>query len=103
SSGWSKPSFDEALPDPVCMGSLLNVGKTLYFSNLNSTTSRQNLTIKRSEDAGKTWQEHFVVTKGASAYSDLAASPDGKILWCLYERGEGKDPYRWLTLVRFSR
>ncbi|MFQ3652051.1 MAG: sialidase family protein, partial [Gemmataceae bacterium] len=44
SSGWSKPSFDEALPDPVCMGSLLNVGKTLYFSNLNSTTSRQNLT-----------------------------------------------------------
>jgi sialidase-1 len=99
-TGWSKPTLDEGLPDPVCMGSLLNVGKTLYFSNLNTTSKRQNLTIKRSDDGGKSWVEHHVVTTGPSAYSDLAASPDGQVLWCFYERGEGKDPYRWLTLLR---
>jgi sialidase-1 len=98
-TGWTKPRFDEALLEPVCMGSLLNVGKTLYFSNPHTKAGRSNLRIARSDDAGETWNEHYLVTKGPAAYSDLAASPEGT-LWCFFERGEGKDPYRWLSLTR---
>jgi sialidase-1 len=101
-SGWSPPVLDEALLDPVCMGSLLNVGKTLYFSNLHSTSGRVNLGLRRSDDAGKTWKNMTLLHKGPAAYSDLAASPEGRVLWCVYECGEGKDPYRRLTLTRLD-
>ncbi len=98
-TGWTKPAFDEELLEPVCMGSLLNVGKALYFSNPYTTAGRTNLSVARSDDGGKTWAERRTLYKGPSAYSDLAAGPDG-VLWCLFERGEGKNAYRWLTLAK---
>jgi sialidase-1 len=52
-----------ALPDPVCMASIIKAkvkvegaGKeVLFFSNVNSTTARTNMTIKASLDLGETW------------------------------------------------
>lgn len=52
-----------ALPDPVCMGSLIKakmkvkgvVKEVLFFSNPNSSTARNNMTIKASLDLGETW------------------------------------------------
>ena len=52
-----------ALPDPVCMGSLIKAkvktGGTLkdvlFFSNPNTTSGRYNMTIKASLDLGETW------------------------------------------------
>jgi sialidase-1 len=54
-----------ALPDPVCMASLINVkakdnvlGRdVLLFSNPDSTRERRNITIKASLDGGVTWLE----------------------------------------------
>lgn len=54
-----------ALQEPICMASLIKVkaednvlGKDLLlFSNPNTTTSRNNITIKASLDGGKTWLE----------------------------------------------
>jgi sialidase-1 len=53
-----------ALPDPVCMGSLIKakvkvkgvMKEVLFFSNPNSSTARNNITIKASLDLGETWQ-----------------------------------------------
>ncbi|MGL4550279.1 MAG: sialidase family protein [Gemmataceae bacterium] len=100
-SGWTVPAFDDALLEPVCMGSLLNVGKALYFSNPHTPAGRTNLSVVRSDDGGKTWAQRRAVYEGPSAYSDLAAGPDGS-LWCLFERGEGRSPYRWLTLAKLK-
>lgn len=114
---WSQPAFDEALYEPVCMGSLArcepvakNRPPILLFCNpaslepsrATSTTSvnrpRQNLTLRVSRDAGQTWPIARVIEPGPSAYSDLATDPAGTI-FCFYERG-GRGPYELLTLVR---
>lgn len=98
-TGWERPRFDHALPDPVCMGSILRVGDQLVFSNLDHSASRErkNLTIRTSDDGGKTWPVARAIEPGPSAYSDLAASPDGETVYCFYERGGN------LTLARGDR
>lgn len=53
----------QALPDPVCMGSIIKArvnvkGKlkdVLFFSNAASQTARKDITIKASLDLGETW------------------------------------------------
>lgn len=57
------PSNRSALPEPICMASLIHVnaqdnitGKDLLiFSNPNSTKGRNHITIKVSTDGGMTW------------------------------------------------
>ena len=102
---WSKPRFDEALVEPICMGSIVRVsggersGKTrIAFANPNNldredgkaavgkSRDRKNLTIKLSYDEGQTWPVSKALEPGWSGYSDLAVLPDGTML-CFYERG----------------
>jgi sialidase-1 len=111
--GWSKMRFDEALPDPVCFGSLLRLTgrpdgeqKRILFVNLNNPTGRQrrNLTLKLSEDEGATWPISRSIEPGTSGYADLAVGPDGMIS-CFYERGAaGKETTGLpsLSLARFN-
>lgn len=84
---WSKPVPDPALPEPVCMGSLLRVGDRILFSNPHNTDGRvrRNVSVHVSEDGGKTWKSRRAVESGLGGYSDLAAGPDGWV-YCLYER-----------------
>lgn len=98
---WTKPFFHEQLWEPVCMASVIahpSKPGMLIFSNPHSLkrdkegneipavwASRQNLSIKLSEDDGKTWPINKVLDAGSSAYSDLAVLPDGTVL-CLYEK-----------------
>ncbi len=113
-SGWSVPRFDDALLEPVCMGSLVSHGpQRLLFANPHNLekkgkNNRLNLSIKLSGDNGQTWPINRVLEPGNSAYSDLAVLPDGTIL-CLYERGGETDDdpatrsqYCYLTLARFN-
>jgi sialidase-1 len=61
------PSSNSALPEPVCMASLISAnikyqGKrrnVLFFSNPASKTSRTHMTIKSSMDEGLTWPADF--------------------------------------------
>lgn len=77
-SDWQNICFDPRFPDPHCMGSLYNDGKTLYFINCADKTARKNLVIKKSSDDFKTFEE-IVVTERYGGYSDLCVK-DGKIL-----------------------
>jgi sialidase-1 len=113
---WSKPRFDAALPEPICDGSLLALpGGKLLFSNPDNLEKagaksppapgtgrdRKNVTVRLSADGGKTWGAKRSVEPGMSAYSDLAALPDGTIL-LFYERaGEKGNAYGRLTVARF--
>lgn len=107
-TGWSKPRFDDALIDPVCMASILRLGppekKQILFANPNDAKQRKNLTLRLSEDDGKTWPANAIIDSGTSGYCDLALGADGTIL-CIYERGSTDgNGYRtkWLTVARLS-
>ena len=108
---WSTPSFDPALFDPRCMGSLIRIPSStprgrLLFCNPYSlkrdangqeipgvSGPRKNLSLRISEDEGKTWAPPKTIEEDSSAYSDLALLPDGTVL-CFYER------QKLLSLVR---
>lgn len=104
-SGWTKPRFDEALLEPVCMASLVRVDdRRIAFANPHTLQTRKNLSVKLSSDDGATWPEGRTLEEGFSGYSDLAVAQDGTIL-CFYERGstDGRNIYATgrLTVARF--
>jgi len=68
---WSDYSFVPDLVEPVCSAGLINVDGSLYFSNPASATARVNMTLKRSDDGGNSWQEVALVFGGMSEYSVL--------------------------------
>jgi len=129
-TGWSRPEFAEALPEPICQASLFSYadptapGKSrLLFSGPDSLEradgkaapgvrrDRQKLAVKLSHDDGRSWVATRTLEPGPSAYSDLAALPDGTLL-CFYESGRlGATrpnstrtdwPYARITLARFN-
>lgn len=122
-SGWSKPEFDQALLEPICMASIVRVSTAenggrnrLLFANpdnleradgkatIGKSRDRVNLTLRLSYDEGQTWPVRRVLEKGRSAYSDMAVGADGTI-FCLYESGTTDgDMYRtgYLRLARFN-
>lgn len=97
---WTDVTLDEALVEPVCQGSLINLANKdhLLFSN-PASTKREKMTVRLSEDGGKTWPFARELHRGLAAYSCLAVMPDGEI-GCLYERGT-KSAYDRITLARF--
>ena len=114
-AGWSEVRFDNALVEPICMGSLLRVGDVLLFANPDSTEprsldnplgnwKRQNLSIRLSEDDGATWKFKRVIEPGVSGYSDLAQDADGSI-YCIYENGTPTDRgthVKYVSVARFD-
>jgi sialidase-1 len=112
---WTKPAFDDALFEPICMASLVRTASgKLIFSNPDSRTKggkpitpgtsadRQNLTIRLSDDDGKTWAASRVLEPGVAGYSDLAVGADGKTIYCLFEGGRAAFSPGALVLVTFD-
>ena len=112
--GWSRPVFDQALIEPICMASLIRAGKAIVFVNPNSTEprdpkrplgnfKRQNVSARVSLDEGRSWSAPKALEPGPSGYSDLAFGPDGSI-YCVYERGAvtGDTHIQELKVARFK-
>lgn len=113
--GWSEVRFDEALIEPICMGSLLRVGDSLLFANPDSTEprspenplgnwKRQNLSVRLSEDDGDTWSHKRVIEQGVSGYSDLGVDSD-RTIYCVYENGTPTDRgthVKYVSVARFQ-
>lgn len=93
---WTSEYFDEKLIDPVCEGSILNIGgKKLAFTNAADIKNRNNLTLRISKDEGKTWSKSILIdTNDGSgdftAYSDIVKISIRKI-GVLYERDNYKE------------
>jgi sialidase-1 len=120
-TGWSAPRFDEALKEPICMGSIVRYPAKpgsgpgcLLFSNPDNlgceggkevpgkNRDRKNLSVKLSRDDGRTWSANRVLEPGPSMYSDLAVASDGTI-FCFYGRDTKKGfAGDRLTLARFN-
>lgn len=98
---WEPTVVATDLPDPVCQGSMItyqprNGSAVLLFSNPNSQTSRTNLTVRVSQDDGKSWSAGKPIYTGSSAYSDLVVQQNGDV-GVLYE----KDNYTKINYARF--
>jgi sialidase-1 len=96
---------DPNLVEPICQASLITLPRTknseptsLAFSNPADPKSRKNLTLRLSNDGGKTWPVSKVLCEGSSIYSSLAALPAGDI-GVLYERNS----YEELIFTRIGR
>ena len=72
----------------------------LFSAPDNPGKSRHRMTVFASYDEGRTWPVKRLVNEGMSAYSSLAAGPDGTI-FLLFERGE-KKLYDRMALARFN-
>ena len=94
---WQDFRLDPQLPDPVCQGTVLSAGDTLYFCNAADSKERQTLTLRKSTDGGNTWSRGTVIHAGLAAYSDLTLLPDRRVA-CLFEGGE-KDAYEGIFLA----
>ncbi|WP_050023478.1 sialidase family protein [Verrucomicrobium sp. BvORR034] len=125
-TGWSTPRFDEALLEPICMGAIVRYSlagvngadkNRILFTNPDNLAredgketegknrDRKNVTVKLSEDEGKTWTAIRAIEPSFSGYSDVAVTPDGTIL-CLYGKGEKKEfggfAFGQIVLARFN-
>jgi sialidase-1 len=95
---WSESWLN--LPDPTCMASMVrHPSGVLLFSNPNSVQRREALTVRRSEDGGKTWSAGRLLDARPSSYSCLTVLRDGRI-GILYETGE-KSGIETLAFARF--
>lgn len=82
-----------ALPEPVCMASLISVkaadnvlGKDLLiFSNPNTTNARKNITIKISLDGGNTWAHQLLLDEGENWGYSCLTMVDKETIGILYE------------------
>lgn len=72
----------------------------LFSTPDNPGKTRFRMTVWASFDQGKTWPVKRLVFAGPSAYSSLAAGPDGTI-YLLYERGD-KKLYEKIAVARFN-
>jgi sialidase-1 len=106
---WDTTYFDQQLPDPVCQGSILDVGKkrgktVLAFCNPADPKRRDNLTLRFSYDEGKTWPEQHQIAKSENEKRDYAAYSDlvqvrKREVGVLYE----KDGYQQIVFTVVKR
>ncbi len=98
---------DSALPDPMVQASIQRYswsdqeeygGKSrLLFSNPNSQSAREQMTVRMSYDEGRSWSRQKLVDGGPAAYGDLVVLDDMRI-GLLYERGNAGG----IAFARFS-
>ena len=109
---WSPVFWDPQLPECPCQASILRYslakdgGKDcLLFSNPNNIgesygMDRTKMTVRLSNDDGKTWPYQRLLHAGPSSYSSLVRLPDGDI-GIVFEGGE-KHRREWIRFMRFS-
>ncbi|MBD3188630.1 exo-alpha-sialidase [Candidatus Bathyarchaeota archaeon] len=117
-TAWTPYEFNESLPEPICMGSVIslpwhddNPNKVVVYTSPDSRATikgpgtRHKLTAWLSEDGGKTFKKKRVIEPGPSAYSDLAIDARNNFIYCLFEDGSipgKKGTYNGLSIARFT-
>jgi sialidase-1 len=86
---WDTTFVDHNLPDPICEGTLLNIGtkkgrSVLAFCNNLEKNNRDSLTLQISFNEGKTWQKKFLIESKNTGYSDIVKLSK-KTIGVLYE------------------
>lgn len=104
---WNVHSSDHgALPEPVCMASLISHvlkdgRRVLFFSNPKHLSKRRNLTVRVSLDDGKTWSEGIQLDADGGAYSSLVMVNE-QTLGILYESSRADMVFQTIKLSEFG-
>lgn len=109
---WTQhPSAFHALPEPVCMASLykhsfMDAGKQqhlLLFSNPNSKTDRDHLTIKASTNDGQTWPQKswVLLDEWKSRGYSCITSVDEQHIGILYESSQADMVFQKIALTEW--
>ena len=100
---WGAQQTAYSLLDSKCQGSLYAVTTnnihSLYFSN-PASTDRINMTIKKSNDNGQSWNSQVLIYAGPSGYSDMVLTKDNHIA-LLYEGGVSR-PYEGIAFHKIN-
>ncbi|MGI9455001.1 MAG: sulfatase-like hydrolase/transferase [Aeoliella sp.] len=106
---WKVHSSDHgALPEPVCMASLISHvlpddRRVLFFSNPNSKTHRRNMAVRMSLDDGNSWppDKQILLDHRGGAYSSLVMVDDDT-LGILYESSRADLVFQTIELSEFG-
>lgn len=107
-SAWTdyKPVY--ALHDPQCFGSVISYDDgehpySLIFANCATKTSRTHVTVRISQDDGRSFPISRLLDEERGGYVELAQDPSAKLIYVLYEDKGGETDhlvvcnYEWLT------
>lgn len=94
---WEEPWMD--VQDPVCMAGLTAHPSGAVLLSHNDSPKREKMTIRVSQDQGRSWSKGRLLDDRPSGYSCLTVLPDGDI-GILYEVGDRND-VETLTFARF--
>ena len=98
---WGNIYDDKALVEPICQASILRYSfkgygrNDLLFINPADKNKRLNMTLRLSNDLGRTWKSEFLLHEGPSAYSDITKLRNGNV-GCLFEAGKNS-PYEGIV------
>ena len=98
---WGNIYDDKALIEPICQASILRYSfkgfgrNHLLFINPADKNKRLNMTLRLSNDLGRTWKGEFILHEGPSAYSDITKLRNGNV-GCLFEAGKNS-PYEGIV------
>lgn len=99
------PTSHNALPEPVCMASMLShaYGDTsfLLFSNPNSKTKRHHLSIKISDDDGMHWDSYpaLLLDEWSSRGYSCLTSLDNNHIGILYESSQADMVFQKIAIA----
>ena len=97
--------YPDGLIDPNCQGSIVAGKEGQYFlSNDNSTSRREHMIVKMSQDQGKTWDKGIVVWPKLAGYSQLTVlnkNTDYTELGLLFENGN-KSTYERISFAALN-
>jgi sialidase-1 len=104
-STWAvHPADHGALPEPVCMASMISHtlpdGRhILLFSNPRNKSARKDMTIQISFDQGHTWprENHILLDEAGGAYSSLVMMDD-ETIGILYESSQADLVFQKISL-----
>ena len=96
--GWREVRLSDALPDPICQGSMASLGNAVYHINCVSQEKKERtgLTLKISRDGFCSFESILIDEVGG--YSDVAVSEDW--IYILYERNVEEDGLYFCRLPR---
>ncbi len=105
---WGEVTWDESLPEPICQAGLIAFDiegdtpvRRMVFSNPASPDRRERMTLRASDDGGKTWTTLGILHDGPAAYSCLVTLDEKGApgVGCLFECGV-KAPYELIVFAR---
>ena len=106
-TNWTVHTSDHgALPEPVCMASLISHDladgrRVLFFSNPNSKYRREKMTVRMSLDQGETWPKSILLDQKGGAYSSLTMVDD-QTIGILYESSVADMVFQKIKLSEFG-